>query len=230
MPGNQHGLRLILNSLGTVGPWSKVQQRKSSHPAISVSLQPFRKYTTDRRQVSLSNLISLTSLSQTASSPTHFRSASSSRLTLTTTGGPRKVRAVYSCTREAPAWIFSKASCPLLTPPTPMMGILPAENTQQRQEGRCKDPGLHQASVPSPSKHRGLGKNPGSTHIQSHLALGEGVHLPDGLCRQISEWLPTQSSCLRAQSTLEANRATHCGVCDDQSIDAQLQCETEKQP
>lgn len=43
-------------------------------------------------------------------------------------------------------------------------------------------------------------------------ALGEGVHLPDRLGRQISEWLPTQSPCLRAQSTLEANRATHCGI------------------
>lgn len=57
---------------------------------------------------------------------THLSSSSSSRFTAPTTGGPWYTSAVYSCTSEAPARIFSRASCPLLTPPTPIMGTRPA--------------------------------------------------------------------------------------------------------
>lgn len=43
------------------------------------------------------------------------------------TGGPSYVMAVYSWMREAPAFIFSYASFPLDTPPTPIIGISPKE-------------------------------------------------------------------------------------------------------
>lgn len=66
---------------------------------------------------------------------THLSSSSSSRFTAPTTGGPRYTSAVYSCTSEAPARIFSRASCPLLTPPTPIMGTWPVGRAQG-QAGR----------------------------------------------------------------------------------------------
>jgi len=49
-------------------------------------------------------------------------SSASSRLIRLTTGGPWYTRAEYSCTRLAPARIFSYASWPHDTPPTPIIG------------------------------------------------------------------------------------------------------------
>lgn len=59
---------------------------------------------------------------------TYSKSLASSLLILVTRGGPWQMKAVQICTRLAPALILSRASAPLNTPPTPIIGISPKKD------------------------------------------------------------------------------------------------------
>lgn len=133
---------------------------------------------------------------------THLSSSSSSRLTVPTTGGPWNTSAVYSCTSEAPARIFSRASWPLLTPPTPMMGTWP--------EGRA--PG--QAGTGSASRR---------PQPCCALTLSESIHVPDGLCGELPQGLPAEAAGLRALPAAEAAGPADRGVAHYQPIHTELQ-------
>lgn len=60
--------------------------------------------------------------------PSFFNSSANSIFIFEMTGGPWYMRAVYICTALAPANIFSYASCPVNTPPTPIIGIAPEKH------------------------------------------------------------------------------------------------------
>lgn len=52
----------------------------------------------------------------------------------------------------------------------------------------------------------------------SAITLSESVHLPDGLCGELPQGLPTEAPRLRALPAPEAAGAAHSGVADYQSI------------
>ena len=128
---------------------------------------------------------------------THLSSSSSSRFTDPTTSGPWYTSAVYICTSEAPARIFSRASRPLLTPPTPMMGTRPAGRRRVRRARATP------ARAPKPC---------------SAPTSGEGVHLPDGLRGELPQRLPAEAPGLCALPAPQAAGAAHGGVADNQPV------------
>lgn len=48
--------------------------------------------------------------------------------------------------------------------------------------------------------------------------LGEGVHLPDGLCGELPQGLPAEAPRLCAVTASEAAGAAHGGVADNQPV------------